>query len=111
MRKEIEFLERGIQRVRTKLKTLKQDPTLTPSMHMIGLRPKQLGEQQDYHEIEWGRDDIIYENDLCIDPYTTIEQQIRVVVILSRQSYEEEQIQFKKQLNQIESDKSNKYYC
>ena len=27
----MEFLERGMQRVRTKLKRLEQDPTLTPS--------------------------------------------------------------------------------
>ena len=39
LRKEIEFLERAMQRVRTKLKRLQQDPT--PSTSMTGLRPKQ----------------------------------------------------------------------
>ena len=45
LRKEIEFLKRGMQRVRTKLKRLQHDPTLTPSTSTVGLRPKQHGEQ------------------------------------------------------------------
>ena len=41
-----------MQRVRTKLKRLQQDPILTPSMSIVELRPKEHGEQHDYHEIE-----------------------------------------------------------
>ena len=89
LRKEIEFLERGMQRVRTKLKRLQQDPTITSSMSIISLRPKQLGEQHDYHAIEEGRHQVRCENDMCSDPYTTIEQQIRFDAILSRQIYDE----------------------
>ena len=47
---------------------------------------------------------------MLINPYTTTEQQIGADAILSRQLYEEEQIQFKKQLNQLESKKSNEHY-
>ena len=37
---ELEFLERGMQTVKTKLQKPQQDPTLTPSMSMVGLIPK-----------------------------------------------------------------------
>ena len=37
-RKEIEFLERGMQRVRTKFKRLRQEPTPVPFTSKIDLR-------------------------------------------------------------------------
>ena len=35
LRRKVIFLERGMQRVRTKFKKLQQDPTLTPSMGTV----------------------------------------------------------------------------
>ena len=35
LRKEIEFLERGMQRVGTKFRGLQQDSTVTPSMSIV----------------------------------------------------------------------------
>ena len=37
LKREIEFLEIGMQRVKTKLQKLQQGPTLTPSMSMEGI--------------------------------------------------------------------------
>ena len=37
--KKLEFLERGMQRVKTKLQKLQQNPTLTPSMSIVVIRP------------------------------------------------------------------------
>ena len=42
LRREIEFLERGMQRLRTKLNRLQHDPKQTPSMSITGIRPKYL---------------------------------------------------------------------
>ena len=39
LNREVEFLEGGMQRVRTKFKKLQQHPPLTPSMSTVGLRP------------------------------------------------------------------------
>ena len=52
LRREVEFVERGMQRVRTKLKKSQQDPTLKPSMTAISLRLRQFIDQHDYHEME-----------------------------------------------------------
>ena len=38
LKRELEFLEINMQRVKTKLQKL-QEPTLTASMSMIGIRP------------------------------------------------------------------------
>ena len=40
LRREIEFLERGMQRVRARLDRIQQDLLLTPSTSMVGVRPK-----------------------------------------------------------------------
>ena len=40
LRKEIKFLERGMQGVRAKLRRLQQDPTQTSSTLMIGFKTK-----------------------------------------------------------------------
>ena len=42
LRREIESLERGTQRVRTKLDRLQQDTTQSPSMSITVIRHKQL---------------------------------------------------------------------
>ena len=44
-----------MQRVRAKLQKLQQDPSLTPSPHMVRLRPKQFIDQHDYHAMEQGK--------------------------------------------------------
>ena len=78
LRKEIEFLETGMQRIRTKLRRVQQDPTLTHSTSIVGLRLKQLGDQHDYDEIGQGRHPVRYENDMCINPHTTVETHSKV---------------------------------
>ena len=55
-KRELEFLERGMQRVKTKLQKLQQDHTLTPSMSMAGIRPKQFIDQHDYHVMKQGKE-------------------------------------------------------
>ena len=65
-----------MQRVRTKLDRLQQEPTQTPSMFVIGIRPKQPIDQQDYHDKDQGRVKGTYEDDLCVHSYPTIKQKI-----------------------------------
>ena len=40
--REIEFSERGIHRVRTKVNRIQQDLLLTPTVSLTGIKPKQL---------------------------------------------------------------------
>ena len=49
LRREIEFLERGMQRIRMGLNTIQQDPLLIPTTSMVGIRPNQLIEPE-YHD-------------------------------------------------------------
>ena len=42
LRRQIEFLERGMQRVRMRLNRIQQDPLLTPVSSLTGIKPKQL---------------------------------------------------------------------
>ena len=93
LRREIEFLEREMQRVRTKWDRLWQDPTETPSRSITVIRPKWLTEYHDYYDREQARIQANHENDMCIDPYPTIEQQIWADGTLSRQLHEEEHAQ------------------
>ena len=37
LKRELKFLEKGAQRVKTKLQKLQHDPTLTPPTSMVGL--------------------------------------------------------------------------
>ena len=90
LKTEVEFLEKGMQRARTKLKKIQQDTTLTPFMSTVVLRPKQFIDQHDYHTMEQGKAQVTFNNDMYNDPYSTIEQQIRADAILSRQIYREE---------------------
>ena len=48
LRREIEFLERGLPMVRMRLNRI-QDLLLTPTTSMVGIRPKQLIELK-YHD-------------------------------------------------------------
>ena len=87
-----------MQRVKTKLQKLQQDPTFTPSMSMVGLRLKQFVHQQDYHIMKQGKVQDTFDCERYIGQYSTIEQQIRADVMLSRQIYNEEQSHFVKQI-------------
>ena len=102
-RREVDFLERGMQRVRIKLQKLQQDPTQTPSMSMVGLKPKQIVDQYDCHVMEQGKVQDTHGNDRYIGLYSTIEQQIRADAMLPRHIYEEEWKQFEKQIREIEN--------
>ena len=90
LRREVEFIEKGMHRVRTKLQKLQPDPPLTPSMSVVGLRPKQFVDQHDYHIMELGKVQDSHDNDGYIGLYSTIEQHIRADAISSRKIYEEE---------------------
>ena len=50
--------------------------------------------------MEQGKFQVIHDNDMYINPYSTVEQQIRTDTILSRQIYKQEQKQFEKQMKQ-----------
>ena len=77
---------------------------------MVGIRPKQFVDQHDYHVVKKGKVQDTYDHDRYICPYSTIEQQIRADVMLSRQIYEEEQKQFEEQIKQVENKRSNEYH-
>ena len=47
VKREMECLERGMQRIRMTLAKLQQDPTQTPVTSRIGSRPKKTISQQD----------------------------------------------------------------
>ena len=110
LKRELEFLERGMQRVQTKLQKLQQDPTLTPSMSTVGLRPKQFVDQHHYNIMKQGKTQDIHDNDRYIGQYSTIQWQIRADAMLSRLIYEEGQKQFEKLIKQVEYKRSNKYH-
>ena len=74
-----------------------------PSRSTVGLRPKQFMDEHDYHEMEKGNIQDTHNNDMHINLYFTVEQQIRGDAILSRQIYKEEQKQFNKQIKQIKT--------
>ena len=88
----MEYLERVMQRVRNKLNTLQKDPTQTPFMSLSGIWPRKIVEQdyQDYHNRDQGK----IQDDIYADQYPTIEQQIGMDAILSRQLHEEEHEKF-----------------
>ena len=87
--RKVVFLENGMQRGRTKIQKLQQDPTVTPFMSMVELRSKQFIDLHDYHIMEQGKGQDTHDNYRHIGPYFTYEQQIKAD--FSRQIYEEEQ--------------------
>ena len=77
LRREIEFLERGMQRVKTRLCKILQEPLLTLATSLSDIKPKQLirPEYHDYpeydqytepmiqeHDVQTGPNDLIYNN-------------------------------------------------
>ena len=69
MRREIEFLERCMQRERTRLKRIQQDLLLIPETSMIGIRPKQLIEPEypHYPENDHYREQMIHEHAMYVE--------------------------------------------
>ena len=76
LRREIEFLERGMQSVRTRLNRIQQGLLLTSSTSMVGIRPKQLIEPEyhDYLENDQDREQTIHENIMYSDQYDLTEK-------------------------------------
>ena len=107
LKREVEFSERGMQIVWTKLHKVQQDPTLTPSMSMVGLKPKQFVDHHDYHIMKQGKFQDTHDNDRYNGLHSSIEQQVRADAMLSRQIYKEELTQFEKQIKQVENKRSN----
>ena len=66
LKRGLELLEGGMQKVKTKLQKLQQDSTLTPSMSMVGLLRKQFVEQHEYHVIKQGKAQDTQDNDIYI---------------------------------------------
>ena len=89
---------------------MQQDQTQTPSMSITGIRPKWRFDSQDYYDREQARIQVNHENDMCIDPYPTIEQQVQADAILFRQLHEEECAQFRRQMSQLTDNKSTDYF-
>ena len=79
-------------------------------MSIIGIRLEQLIEWHDYHNTDQGRIQARHENDMCIGPYHTTEQQIQADTILSRQIHEEEHTQFRKQMDPLEDNTPTEHY-
>ena len=85
LKRELKFLERNVQRVRTKLQKLQHDPTLTPSTSTVDLQPKQFINQHDYHTITQSKVHDTHDHDTYTNSSYAIEQQIRLDAMLSRQ--------------------------
>ena len=87
MRREIEFLERGMQRVRMRLNRIQEDLLLTPTTSLTGIQPQQLIGPE-YHgcpEYDHYREQMIHEL------VQKKNKQIRADALLSRQLQEEEE--------------------
>ena len=71
MRRKIEFLERCMQRGSIRLDRIQQDPLLTPSISMVGIRLKQLIEQEyhDYLENDQNREQTTHEHARYVNQY------------------------------------------
>ena len=66
LRREIEFLERDIQRVKTRCSKIQQDPLLTPTTSLTGIKPKQLiwSEYHDYPEYDRYTEHMVQEHNV-----------------------------------------------
>ena len=89
LRRELQFVEWGMQRVRTKLNKIQQDPLLTPTTSLTGIKPKQLIEPE-YPEYYHHREQMIHEHATYPEQNDLIKKQIRADALLSRQLQEEE---------------------
>ena len=102
LRQEIEFLERGMQRVKTRLSKIQQDLLLTPTMSLTGIRPKQLtrSDYDNYPEDDHYPEYIIQEHDIKTEQHDIIERQIRTDTSPLKQLQEEDRnLAIKQQLS------------
>ena len=79
-------------------------------MNTVGLRARHFVDQHEYHEMEKDKVQVEHDNDIYISLYSTVEQQIRADAISSRQIYEEEKKEFKKQIKHIGNKRPNEYH-
>ena len=89
LKREIEILEWGMQRMRTKLHRLQQDLMQMPSTSKASILPRQLLGQDYYDQHDKDQDRVQMrceydEHDMSVDPYSTREQKIRADAVLSR---------------------------
>ena len=74
---------------RMKLAKLQQDPTQTPVISRVGGKPKEIISQLDYNEDgEQVRNQESYNTYIYSGPYPSVEQQIQICAMLSRQFHE-----------------------
>ena len=108
LKRETEFLERVMQRVRMRLNRMQQDPLLTLTTLMTNIQPKQLTEPEyhNYPENDHYIDQIICEHDMYVKQNDLAEKQLRADALLSRQLQDEE----RKQNNQAEYDEPPEYH-
>ena len=106
LRRKIEFLETGKQRVRMRLNRIHQDPLLTPTTSLSGIKPKMLigPEYHDYPEYDHYGEQMIHEHAIYADENELIKKQIRADALLSRSLQQEERDQALKQNKQVEYD-------
>ena len=80
-----------MQRVKMRLSKRQQDPLLTPSMSLTGIRPKKLirSDFHNYPEDDKYPECIIKEHDIQTEQHDTIERQIRTDALLLRQLQKE----------------------
>ena len=92
LKREIDCLEREMQRIRMKLAKLQQSPTQTSVTYRIGSRAKKIMDQQEYNiDGKQGRNQGIYYTYMYSGPHPSIEQQKQIDAMLPRQFHEEEQ--------------------
>ena len=91
LQRELRFLERNMQRLKSKLQTLQHDLTLTPSTDTADLWPRQLIIHHYYHVMTHSRTHDTHEHDTYTDLYIARQQQIKLDAMLSQQFQAEEQ--------------------
>ena len=92
LKREIEVLERGMQRVKMRLGKIQPDPLLTPATSLTGIKWKQLigPECHDYSEYDQYTEYMTKEQDIHTEQNDLAEEQIRTDALLARQLQEEE---------------------
>ena len=92
LRREIEFLERGMNKVKTRLSKIQHDPLLTPMTFLKVIKPKQLigPEYHNFPEYDQYTEHMIQEHDIQTEQNDMIERQIMTDASLSKQFQEEE---------------------
>ena len=108
LRREVEFLEREMQRVRTKLKRLQKDPTNIFHAYSRTKTKQSIG-QHDYYETEQSNVQVTHDNYMYIDIYSTVKQQIRAVSYYLGKFMKKHKNNMR-MIKQIEHKRPNDYY-